>query len=187
MKRVASLIATQVAGGLVLFVVLAAIVAFAPSVRDALWDILTSDVPVWLVAVVAILIGCVATVGMRRAQASKPRHVTSGVEEVPYGGVIWPVTRSLGAGSYRVDAPLCPADKTQLGLLLGVDDDSPPLPAARLDIWRELPSDKLNFECLECHARYDLRSGDYSMSWLLDIVEQKALAEERRRREARSR
>jgi hypothetical protein len=171
---VTNVVANLVAAGL-----LFAIAIGVTPIRDALQGFFTTEIWVW--ALVLALVGeaalfyAVARIVRRRRRTSLPT-----IREVRYGGVMWPVTRYYNVPEYKVDPPVCPVDKTQLGLMYTGAKDEKPLPVARLPgPFSELPAHVLKFKCLKCDRGYDLSELGYGGATLLEMVQQLALGEER--------
>ncbi len=170
-------LAVVLASAIVLALVAAAV---EPSVGEALVDIFTIEVWVWVVVVALIVEAGLWGALIIRARRRRKAPFQS-IREVSYGGVAWPVTRYSNVEEYRVDAPICPADKTQLGLT-PVSADRLPIPIGQIGKWRELDARLLSFRCLKCDAKYDLTGLGYGMESALEIVGQQALGEERAKR-----
>lgn len=170
---------TTVVAGLILTGLLA--VGVTP-VRNALEGFFTTRIWVWALVLALVveagLFGTIAWLVRPRRRAAR-----RSIAEVGYGGVVWPVRRYYNVAKYEVDPPVCPVDKTQLGLVvLGVKDEKP-IPVGHLPrSFSALRSEHLKFKCLKCYAAYDLSGLGYGMGALLEIVGQHALGQERARR-----
>jgi hypothetical protein len=167
---------TSVLAGLMLAALLAGLVT---PIRDALQGFFTTEVWVWTLVLAlvgeAALFYVVARLLRQRRGTSLPA-----IREVRYGGVMWPVTRYSNASEYMVDPPVCPVDKTQLGLALSGAKDEKPIPLSRFPLaFGELQTDLLKFKCLRCDRAYDLSKLGYGGGTLLEMVQQLALGEER--------
>jgi hypothetical protein len=167
---------TSVLAGLILVALLAGVVT---PIRDALQGFFTTEIWVWTLALAlvgeAALFYAVARLVRRRRRTTLPT-----IREVRYGGVMWPVTRYYNVPEYKVDPPVCPVDKTQLGLVFTGAEDDKPIPVARFPrAFSELQTDLLKFKCLKCDRAYDLSRLGYGGGTLLEMVQQLALGQER--------
>lgn len=169
---------TTVVAGLILTGLLA--VGVTP-VRNALEGFFTTRIWVWALVLALVmeagLFGAIAWLVRRRRRPTSPW-----VWEVSYGGVVWPVRPYANAPKYDVHPPVCPVDRTQLGLVVPGALDGKPVPVAHVPKFGALRSEQLKFRCLKCDRAYDLSGLGYGMGALLEIVEQRALGEERARR-----
>lgn len=171
---VTNVVANLVAAGL-----LFAIAMGVTPIRDALQGFFTTEIWVWTLALAlvgeAALFYAAARLVRRRRRTSLPT-----IREVRYGGVMWPVTRYYNVPEYKVDPPVCPVDKTQLGLAFSGAKDEKPIPVGRFPLaFSELRTDLLKFKCLKCDRGYDLSELGYGGATLLEMVQQLALGEER--------
>lgn len=172
---------TNVSAGLILVILVSLVAVGVAPIRNALEGFFTSEIWVW-----TLVLALVAQAGLFRAvvwfRGRRRRAARRWVAEVPYGGVVWPVTRYYNVPEYKVDPPVCPVDKTQLGLVFTGDEDEKPTPVARFPLrFSELRSHLLKFKCLKCSAAYDLSGLGYGGGTLLEMVQQLALGEERAR------
>ncbi len=172
---------TNVLAGLILVILVSLVAVGVAPIRNALEGFFTSEIWVWTLVlallVEATLFGAIVWLVGPRSRAARSR-----IREVRYGGVVWPVKRYSNVAEYKVELPVCPVDKTQLGLVFAGAEDEKPTPLAQFPLkFSELKSHVLKFKCLKCGHTYDLSGRDYGGAALLEIVGQLALGEERAR------
>ena len=154
--------------------------------RGASGDFLTAELKVWHLVLaaagssVAILALRLGRKRERRAQGV-PRPV-----EVGHLGVLWPVigiidlsTTSRLPRSFRAEKPMCPRDRTTLGLAIPDEGEGKDIVMPLGDWWADIAADRMRFGCLKCGGIYDLSKHGCGMRTAREVVGELALGEYR--------
>jgi hypothetical protein len=145
--------------------------------RDTLGDVITADLEVWHLVVLALVIIAALLVRQRASTPGAGRRYVPAPEEIRHLGVLWPIespTYSGGLANFKVGKPMCPSHRSTLGIELASDTvvslTSYPNP---------ITGGAMKFRCPNDGARYDLTGRGLSMEHILNEVRDLAWGEYR--------